>query len=70
MWSQNLAGAQLHQTCRSKSSTGVQIQSNIVYVTTVLQRNKRLSFLSFICVSFHTVNAAHFETYSQAAISS
>lgn len=67
---QNLAGAQLLQTCRSKSSIGVQIQSNILYVTTVLWRNKRLSFLSFICVSFHTVNAALFETYSQAAISS
>lgn len=33
---QNLAGAQLLQTCRSKSSIGVQIQSNILYVTTVL----------------------------------
>lgn len=38
--------------------------------TIVWQRNKMLSALLFICVSFHTVNAAHFDTYSQAAISS
>lgn len=68
---QNLAGAQLLQICRSKSSTGaVQIWSNTLCVITVLHRNKMISVLSFIHVSFHSISAAHFETYSQATISS
>lgn len=46
---QNLAGAQLLQIYRGKSSTGVvQISSNILYVITDLPRNKMLSVLSFI----------------------